>query len=177
MSCPTGNPLLDQQATRTLLDSLYKLAGGDSVPSKKLERGGYLYEDSTGTMKYVVLPPDPADNACKTQSSLSQPYPGTIIAGVHIHPFKHYDVTDICHPPDPSKTNHYNGNSCVTFSCSDLDSRLIAEIIEYGAAYEGMIVMDKEKIAFARPGTTSTNVKKSGWKQQWKRQQSSCQIA
>jgi hypothetical protein len=177
VNCPTGIPLLDKQTTRELLDSLYRLAGGDSVPSQKIERGGYLYEDSTGLVKFKILPPGPLDTGCETQvlSNLTPPSDGMVLALVHIHPWWHGDTVTVCHP---SYAATYNANKCRTFSCAaDLDSRLAADAAKFGPGFEGAIVMDRENIAYAPRGTTSKNFKQPAGVKELKRQQPGCQIA
>lgn len=179
--CLTGDPLLDQQALRQMLDSLWRLAGGDGPDAQKIERAGYLFEDSTGAVTFRIsdinsLPPNP-DNACRAANQQPfPPYGWTALAGVHVHPFADGDPTDICHPS--GGTGHtYNGHDNLGFSTKkgDLD-RLAADASMLGAGLAGMYVMDKDQISFAPVGSTKKNIRQKG-RSTPRTQGSGCRIA
>ena len=176
--CWVNNELVDLQPTRELLDSLWKLGGGNGPDSLKIERGGYLYVDANGIVTFGISPvstsgPKP-DNACRAANIILPPYPGTVIAAVHVHPFKDGDPTTICH----GLARQYEAERYSTFSGNDLD-RLPGDATYFNSiapGFQGMIVMDKTKIAFAPVGTTKKNAgnaKKPGMAKQWARQQPS----
>lgn len=168
-SCVTNDPILDLIPARQLLDSLWKLAGGDGQDSLKRERGGYLYTDSTGMVGFSLSAFDPNATACKTANVPTNIPPGTtLIASVHIHPFKHRDPTDVCHPTVLGQK--YNGKDNYGISLrrqnpitgewsGDLNG--VEQMVAFPAMV-GLYMMDKENIGFAPRGSTNKNIKQKG---------------
>lgn len=174
-SCVTNDPILDLIPTRQLLDSLWKLSGATGPDSLKKEFGGYLFTDSTGIVTFRVSPTAPTDNACHTDNIPTTPYPGAIIATLHVHPFGHKESTTVCHP---LVTNlGYNAEIYKSFSGKDLDSRLAGDADFIGPSLNGMYVMDKKYISFAPVGTTTKNVKQKAVRRTRVNSSAGCQIA
>lgn len=174
-SCVTGDPILDLIPARQMLDSLWKLAGGNGPDSLKKEYGGYLFTDSTGIVTYRISVPHPLDNACKNANIPTLPYPGVVIASMHVHPFAHKESTTVCHP-DVTWLG-YNAESYKSFSGDDLDSRLANDALNFGPSLSGMYVMDKKYIAFAQLGTNTGNAQQNVARRTRVNSSAGCQIA
>jgi hypothetical protein len=174
-SCVTGDPILDLIPARQMLDSLWKLAGGNGPDSLKKEYGGYLFTDSLGIVTFRISVPHPSDNACKNANIPTVPYPGVVIAAMHVHPFGHKEPTTLCHPA--VTTLGYNAEAHKSFSSDDLDSRLANDAINFGPALNGMYVMDKKHIAFARVGTNTGNAQQNVVRRTRVNSSAGCQIA
>jgi hypothetical protein len=170
-SCLTGDDLLDQQVMRNGLDSLWKLAGGDSVVSLKKERGGVLYEDSTGVVGFSITPPDINGTACQTTNSATNiPDHSTFLASVHIHPFYDGQDTQVCHPGQAAGVSFYDGQHHYGISLKKVDSSngIISGDV-YGIenmtgipGLVGMYIMDRDQISFGPVGTTNKNLVQKG---------------
>ena len=168
-SCVTGDPIIDLIPARQMLDSLWKLAGGSGPDSLKKERGGYLFTDSTGVVDFRISNLDPNATACQTANTPSNiPPGGTLIASMHIHPFKDGDPTDVCHPTILGLT--YNGHDNFGFSPKTKDKNTgqwggdlyhTEEMVHF-PAMAGMFIMDEDNIGFAPSGTTNKTIKQKG---------------
>jgi hypothetical protein len=181
-SCLTGDGLLDQEAMRQLLDSLWKLAGGDAPVNDKVERGGYLLEDSTGVVRFLISDLDPNANACGTSNTPSNiPPKSTVLASVHVHPFQDGASTEICHPGTPG---WYDGRHNLGFSLKKTDpasGRVSGDLaaLESLAGFpgmEGLYIIDHDQISFAPVGATNKNITTKG-KSNPRVQSSGCRVA
>jgi hypothetical protein len=95
-SCLTGDELLDQQAMRDLLAVIWSGSKPDSLPARRRELRGFLFEqDSTGNLvsgtypDTTINPPLDTlmDTPCQSVGVPSGPLLGIPVAGGHSHPF------------------------------------------------------------------------------------------
>ena len=160
-SCFTGDELLDQQAMRDLLaDEWNNYAHIDSIPSKRREVRGWLFEDSTGNLIHslypdtTAVPPDTlVDTPCFSDGAPTQ-LPGIPLAGAHSHPFAPGDTL----PNAACKFNlptgwfklydvaHYGGPSEADINAVNYDG-----VPHY--------IMDKVNIYAVPVGTTKSNAR------------------
>jgi len=102
LPCPTGDPLLDNQAIRSGMDSLWKTGGTFGVDSARRERTGLLI-DSAGSLVMRYLPLNAGSSPCTTRAATHELndfrpprfLPGTmkVVATFHTHPFEKDSIT------------------------------------------------------------------------------------
>lgn len=165
-SCLTGDELLDQQVVREFLDTLWTLSGGNGLPTQRIERGGYLFEDDAGLLYFKISEIAIGDTACETWNLPAPPPAGHVtVVSVHIHPFHHRESIAVCHPGD-NRTFEYEGRRRLGFSSArdqagneigDL-GRLANDAINFGPGFRGAFIMDRERIAFAPVGATRVTI-------------------
>jgi hypothetical protein len=168
-SCIINDPILDLVAMRQLMDSLWRLSGGDGPPAQRIERGGYLMVDADGFVSFKISEIATGDDACGTANS--QPFPPsgvTLIASVHIHPFRDKESIAVCYAGASGYL--YNGKKNFGFSYKKLADgtelgdlpRLAHEAASLPAGYKGAYLVDKTQISFAPVGATVKNIKTKG---------------
>lgn len=160
-ACPTGDELLDQQAMRDLLAALYGGSKPDSLPPRRREVRGFLYEDSTGNLVFGAYPDTtinpPLDTLMDTPCSSvgvpppGSPLPGIPLAGGHSHPFTPGDTLPLnCKPTLPPgwhrlyDISRYGGPS----------KEDILSVADWGVS---QYIIDKTNIYVAPIGTDSMN--------------------
>src|SRR5690349_10466934 len=84
--CPTGDSILDKEATRKLLDTLWSQAHTNLPAASRIERGGYVL-DSSGTDIDVPSAIDSVnDTPCANTNARTRQLP--VVASAHVHPFR-----------------------------------------------------------------------------------------
>lgn len=110
LPCPSGDPLLDSEEFRLLVDSLWKLGGNQGNAEDRRERTALLI-DSAGYLVTRYMNLDANSNPCSTVpaiNSMGQFMPPSFLPGVmkivgsfHTHPFGDGEMTPPnCIPPE-----------------------------------------------------------------------------
>lgn len=123
-NCLTGDELLDQQATRDFLKLLWDSSSTGLAPSLRRESGGYLFEDSTGTIVSRTYFDRANDTPCENNNTPQPPFPGVFVAGGHSHPFLDREqLPNNCRrgPAPPGYIRQYDARTYGGPSAGDID--------------------------------------------------------
>lgn len=151
-NCLTGDPILDQQATRDFLKLLWDSSGASLASSLRRESGGYLFEDSTGAVTYRTYFDRVADTPCESNNTPNPPFPGDFIGVAHSHPFTDREqLPNNCRrgPPPPGYVRLYDAQRYGGPSAADIQRTTDDNLPMY--------IVDSVNIYVMAVGTTQAN--------------------
>ncbi len=153
--CPTGDELLDQQAMRDFLRAAWDSSNVNDLPPNRRERGGFLFEDSSGSLVYGVAPLLETDTPCTRANAWSSPLLGVPVAEGHTHPFVPGDTL----PSNCPQTQKLRPGQAALYGVQKFGGASDSDVVAMQGDSLPMYILEKDSIRAFPVGTTLDNAK------------------